>query len=192
MGILWLRLYFPNRWKECIGSIATEKDKAFNYFICSKRYLDSKSGYYVAEIAIGTKFYDEASGHTYVVQTEKVRLLLVDDLPKNLVAISQRIAKKYHYQGIVKKLSREKNRSSDKFFLCDQVEFGFFPGSIAISKKEELCEIIEFARRHNTAIRRTVPNFPTGKEIDEMLKTRRCNEVCKELFGEVCTFCGVQ
>ena len=59
-------LYYPNNWRRNIGKLASEDDKKFNWFLCSKKYKDPTSGLYVVEIGNGTKFYEENTGKTLV------------------------------------------------------------------------------------------------------------------------------
>jgi hypothetical protein len=178
-----------------IGDLATDRDKAFNWFICSKRYLDPKTDLYVAELGVGTRFYDNETGHTYVIPKRKdpTKMLIVDDLPLELQDKAKRISKKYRYQGIVKRKACELE-NPDAFFLCDDVEFGFFSigkeeNGIIISKKEHLCEMLEFARRNNTLIRMKHPDFPTVAEIEKRLETEGCHTVCKNIYGDLYDFC---
>lgn len=178
-----------------IGDLATDKDKSFNWFICSKRYRDPKTNLYVAELGVGTRFYDDETGHTYVIPKKKepTRMLIVEDLPLKKRDHAKQIAKKYHYQGITKQKVCDLN-NPDAFFLCDDIEFGFFSigserAGIVLLKREGLCDLLEFARRNNTLIRSKNPDFPTVAEIEKRLETEGCHVVCKKIYGDLYDFC---
>lgn len=183
----WVRLYYPNRWRRNIGDLADPADKTFNWFLCSKRYKDPETGLYVAEIASGTKFYEEESGHTFVVPLEPKIKVLIDESVSDL----ERVAKEKGYQGIA--LMGQCNLSNpDAFFICHDVKFGFFEDSIVISKKERFCDIIDYSKRHSKCIQRVIPDFPTAEEIDGAVEKNKCSVMCKVLHQYVLEYTEAQ
>lgn len=176
-------LYYPNEWRRYIGDLAPESDKAFRWFLCSKRYVDPKYGYVIAEVGFLTKFYDPSDGHTLVVPVTEGRpkLLIMQDV--NDLREGWKIVKSSGYQGIA--VVKTNAKTSTENIVCDEVVFYFLDGVLEISKREDTCAIITYAKRNYEAIRQVQPEFPTPREIDEALKLYSCANVCKVLYGEV-------
>jgi len=170
-------LYYPNNWKRNIGDLADEKDKEFNWFLCSKKYKDPVSGLYVVEIGTGTRFYEESTGRTLVAPLGSKTVLLLNH------QIDDEILQKYGYQGVAKLVKCNlSNKASDEFVVCKEASFEFLPGVLVQSSKENLCPIIEFAKKNGEVIKRVIPNFPNAEEIDDALEKSSCNIVCKVLY----------
>jgi hypothetical protein len=173
-------LYYPNNWRRNIGKLASENDKKFNWFLCSKKYKDPASGLYVVEIGNGTKFYEENTGKTLVAPlTGKIILLLdakIDDIR----------VKKFGYQGVAKLVKCKMTcKASDEFIVCKEASFEFLEGVLVRTSKETLCPIIEFSKRNISCIKKVIPDFPNEREIDEALKNTSCNVVCKVLYSYI-------
>lgn len=182
-------LYYPNNWKRYIGNLASPEEKKFNWFLCSKRYKDPKTGLFVAEIRNGTKFYEEDTGQTLVVplsEKEGAVRLLIDDDSGTRVGEALLKAKEYGYQGIARlQQCNLKDKASDEFVVCKEAEFEFLPGVLEESRKEKFCPIIDFSKRNNKCIRSKIPDFPTPKEIDEVLENYKCSTVCRILYDYI-------
>lgn len=195
-------LYYPNNWKRFIGDLAPPSEKRFNWFLCSKRYKDPKTGFFVAEIGRGTKFYEESTGKTLVIpflpeeksesgenplpgfrrNPEKIILWIVkeDETP------SLKQIKDYGYHGLARLLNcKLGDKASDEFVVCKEAEFEFLVGILEDSQKEKFCPIIDFSKRNNNCIRSKVPDFPTPEEIDEVLQISKCSVVCRILYDYI-------
>ena len=189
-----VRLYFPNSWRKHATDLVPTSYKRFNWFLCSQRYKDPNSELYVAEISKSATFYDEHSGHTLVVSKKdgETKLLIVDD-PENKRLHNLdaediiEIIIKYNYQGIAK-LERCDIKNADQFFVCREASFGFIDGALEISKKEERCAIIDYAKKNNKCIRAVLLNFPTVEEIDDALKRHECSSVCKVIYQDIMNY----
>ena len=132
-NLIEVRLFFPNNWRRHVGDLASSKDKRFNWFLCSQRYMDPESGLYIAEIAKGAVFYDEHNGHTLVVPKDQpTRVLILEDLkhvqPKTVMDTLTR----YHYQGVAYPKECDL-KDPDHFVICREVIFGFVDGALEIS-----------------------------------------------------------
>lgn len=181
-------LYYPNNWRRFIGDLAPPEEKKFNWFLCSKRYKDPSTGFFVAEIGRGTKFYEENTGKTLVVpllaeeekdSKEKVVLWIVNE--EERPSLSD--VKKYGYQGLARLQNcKLGDKAAAEFVVCKEAEFDFLPGVLEDSQKERFCPIIDFSKRNNKCIRSKVPDFPTASEIDEVLETHKCSNVCRVLY----------
>lgn len=180
-------LYYPNNWKRFIGDVAPVSEKQFNWFLCSRRYKDPKTGYFVAEIGRGTKFYEESTGKTLVVplvddengkKEEKIRLWIVENTPPEITEIE-----KLGYQGYATLRKCDLgSKASDEFVICKEAEFFFLPGVLSESQKERFCPIIEFSKRNNKCIKAKLSDFPSSKEIDDVLENYKCSTVCRVLY----------
>ncbi len=186
-------LYYPNNWRRYIGDLATEEDKHFNWFLCSKPYFDPKNGLFVIEVGRGTRFYEESTGKTFVipllgftagegeakgssVEAEKAKIIL-------LVNGNAKKVKKYNYQGFANLSACNLGaNASDEFVICKEAEFHFLPGVLESSKKERLCPIIDFAKKNNSRIKKLVPDFPSPEEIDHVIEKFPCSTVCRILY----------
>lgn len=178
------RLYYPNNWRRNVSNMVPPEDKRFNWFICSKRYLDPTSGMYVADITKGTKFYEEQTGMTMTTPLEggDIKLLIVDHSPLNLV--EKRTIEKYKYQGYTK-LEKCDIKNPDESFLCREVRFWFKKGILIPIKKGKVCSIIDYAKKHNECIRTKIPSFPSSMEIVEMVSKNENSEVCKRIYPDL-------
>src|SRR5438132_163887 len=136
-----VRLYLPNTWRKYIGDLAPESDKHFNWFLCSQRYKDPASGWYVADIAKGAMFYDESTGQTLVIQKDiHAKLLIVDD-PENIAfgATQEKISSmihRYSYQGIAR-MQKCNLKNKDRLFMCMEASFEFVDGVLKVYDREE-------------------------------------------------------
>lgn len=181
-------LYYPNNWRRYIGDLATPDEKKFNWFLCSKKYIDPCSGHFVAEMGRGVKYYSEESGKTFVVplldgpDDESKILLLLDDGKGDLLRVID-IIKKCKYKGYARLERCElSQRASDTNFLCKEASFYFLQGVLVESKKERFCPIVDFSKRNNTCIKKLVPDFPDVSEIDWALDKYDSGIVCKVLY----------
>jgi hypothetical protein len=191
-GLDVLRLYYPNGWLRYMKDIVPPEDRNFNWFICSKRYADPSTGFYVAEIANGTKFYVKETGRTLVVPISpedtpkddrpKVKLLIIDDLPNKDMSDEDilKLATDNKYQGMATLRGCEGDTNG---VVCSQALFWFFDNVLDISTKEDKCAIIDYARRNYKCIKNKIPDFPTPQEIDSALKDFSCSLVCKVLYN---------
>lgn len=178
------RLYYPNNWRRNVGDLVPAEDKRFNWFICSKRYMDPVSGFYVADISKGTKFYEEKTGEnmTTPLEGEDVKLLIVD---KNTSLASQlKSVEKYKYQGYTTLVECD-IRNPDESFVCREVIFWFKKGVLIPIKTDKVCALIDYAKKHNECIRSKIRDFPLAEEIENMMKTRHRSEVCKDLYKDL-------
>lgn len=62
-----VRLVFPNNWRNNIGDLVSEEDKRFNWFLCSKKHVDSQ-GWYVISVSPYVQFFSELTGETLIPQ----------------------------------------------------------------------------------------------------------------------------
>lgn len=167
-----LNIYYPNKWKENIKDLVPKEDIDFNWFICSKVYIDPETGSKVAEISGKTKFYEEKTGNTFVLNP---------DLEKVIVAIDG-TDPKGKYQGYA--IQKCKNSQG---FICKDVTFYILENAVKQHKNEE-CEIILFAQKNYKKIKKIYPAFPTQKEIDEALKKYPSGKVCKVLNDYISSY----
>lgn len=175
-----VRLCYPNSWRRYIGDLAPDEDKKFNWFLCSKRYIDPQSGYYVAEILKGTKFYEEATGDTLEMPVDPSAKLLIIDTKSNVLRAND-IVEQYDYQGIAF-LQECDIANQDEFFVCREAIFGFVKGFLVTSKGRA---IIEYAKKNNTYLRSKIPNFPTSTEISRLVDEYSSSLVCKVLYEDM-------
>ena len=176
-----VRLYYPSGWPLVL------KTEPFNWFLCSKRYWDSKAKSYFIEVAHGTKFYEEGTGHTLIVpySDRKVRLLIISG---EVDPQGDRPIVKSTYQGIAmlkgcdtqgtELESSHRSRSP----VCRDARFWFVDDVLEISKEEDKCDIVAYSKMYSGCIKKSIPDFPTPQEIDEALKTTPCHIVCKALY----------
>lgn len=187
-------LFYPNAsWRANIGDLASKEDKAFNWFLCAKRYKDPASGFYIAEISKKTKFYDKTTGATLVPSPDledPPKLLIVDDSDNEISKDVDSIIEKYKYQGTTStkacRSSKSKTTPCDEDFLCQEASFDFLPGILILSTKEKTCPIIDYAKRNHKNIRKHIRNFPSPSEIDQVLEDGyRCSTVCRVLYQDL-------
>jgi hypothetical protein len=190
-------LYYPNNWRLNVSDIVPEEDKRFNWFLCSKKYLDPETNLYVIEVAKGTKFYDESTGDNWVVPLDsskdtEVTLLLLDS-NAGLTRLSPsrvlKLAKSKGYSGIAS-LKKCDVKNQDRLIMCREAEFGFFDGVLKLSIKEGGCAIINYAKRNYKCIKSMIPTFPSPLEIDEALKEYPLSTVCKILYDDMVKYTG--
>ncbi len=190
-------LFYPNAsWRANIGDLAPKEDKAFNWFLCAKRYKDPESGLYIAEISKKTKFYDKTTGATLVPSPDledPPKLLIIDDPDNEISDDADRInsvVKKYKYQGTtstkVCRGSKSKTTPCDEDFLCQAASFDFLPGILVPSTTERTCHIIDYAKRNHKNVKKHIRNFPSPTEIDQVLEDGyRCSTVCRVLYQDL-------
>ena len=170
-----LRLYYPNSWRRCVSDLKMSKEQyAFNWFMCGKRYKDTRSGMYVVKLSVTAKFYDPHTGHT-LSPSRETEIMLPGGLP-----ITEEILKLYDYGGYAE-TTRCDLKNPVHFPLCHDVSFSFLDGVLEVVKKENVCELVVYSKTHNEVIRNVVPSFPDAAMIDEAIKTKGCAEVCKRL-----------
>lgn len=185
-----VRLYYPNMWRKYIGDLASNEDKRFNWFLCSQRYRDSSSGLYIIEIAKGAKFYDEESGDTLVVKKDQNAKMLILDDPNNVSIRNMspkeimRLIKNRAYQGYAH-LQECRLKNPDQLVVCREAVFNFINDVLESSKKERVCEIIDYAKKNNTCLKAFLPSFPSSQEIDAALKEYSHQTVCKVLYQDI-------
>lgn len=177
-----LNVYYPTQWKRNIGDLASAADKKFRWFMCAKKYLDPELNVYVIELLPGTQFYSIESGKHYVVPMPpnkewKTKLLITRD--RNLQQYDKAI--QAGLQGIAYKTncSSEANLTS----LCMEAGFVFRSDAVERSKSIDNCALIAYAKANYVCIRFKIPTFPSPSEIDEVLKTKGCDIVCRALYG---------
>lgn len=181
-------LYYPNNWKRYIGDLATAEEKKFNWFLCSKRYKDPKTGIFVAEISRGTKFYEESTGKTLVAPLRSDDASEADKILLWIVKTNEQLPtheqiQTFGYQGLARLQKCElSNKASDEFVICKEAEFDFLFGVLEESKALRACPIIDFSKRNNRCIRTKLPEFPTCAEIDDVLEKHNCSAVCRVLY----------
>lgn len=173
-------LYYPNNWRRNIGNLASEIDKQFNWFLCSKKYKDPVSNLYIVEIGNGTRFYEEKTGRTLVAPLEGKIVLLLNS------SIDNAAVKKYGFSGVANLVKCDLScKGSDEFIVCKEASFEFLDGVLQHSSKENLCPIIEFSKKNVDCIKKLIPDFPTAGEIDKSLENNSCNVVCKVLYDYI-------
>lgn len=181
-------LYYPNSWRRNIGDLMPAEDKKFNWFICSKRYLDPESNVFVAEVARGTLFYEEDTGKTLVIplkegEDEGIKLLILSNPPKKG---DYEVIKRYKYGGYAKMHNCDiSDKAQDECIVCKEVSFYFREGILVLSTKEKFCPIINFSKKNNISIRKVYPEFPTAEQISAALQNHKCHVVCQILYDYI-------
>ncbi|HMP28220.1 MAG TPA: hypothetical protein PKD85_01385 [Saprospiraceae bacterium] len=165
-------LYYPNKWRERVNGFVPEEDLSFSWFICSKRYRDPKTGLDVANLSKSTKFYDEESGETLVLNSNNVTVLIGGTTVENV--------EKYGYQGYVSTLGCEK--SCGENFICKEIRFYILANVLDHPIMETECEIIRFSKRNYISIQKLLPEFPSPDEIDSAIKEFSNKSVCRVLY----------
>jgi len=172
------RLYYPSQWRRCVSSLdLSPEEKKFSWFLCGKPMKDDKSGMNIVRVSRTAKFYDIASGHT-LVQADPDRqldLLISEDQPAPYTLTE------YGYGGWAKP-TRCTLRNPDQWVLCHDASFSFLPGVVRPYKKENVCEMMLFAKRYNEAIRARISSFPDVATIEDRMKEKGCAEVCRRLY----------
>ncbi len=197
-----VRLYYPNNWRKNVGTLVSNEDKKFNWFLCSQRVYDSKTGYHIAKISPSIQFYCETTGKTLLAQglsqkgegvdTQIVRpRLLIMDNPqkmtkKHLLDAAKHSQNVLGYDGVAvySKYSKDDFLAADDSFLCGDVIFIFRDGILVESTElyPDRCGIIRYAKLNNLCIRQKIPEFPSCDEIDKMLVEKDCSDVSKVLY----------
>lgn len=204
-----LKLVYPNNWRKNIPNRS-----CFSWFLCSKKYLD-ENGYYSIDISPKAQFYSEDSGKTYsIIQNSdkiKIRLLLVNEPHNKRKLISRdfhlkcdsnrdilsqecplvndinhliEIAKYVEglkYGGIAFEYEGKDCVSSP---VCQQALF-IINSNLLESKKQVDCEIIKYAKQHNTELRSIYPDFPDCKELNRLSNNYPCNLLSKVIYNRL-------
>lgn len=97
--------------------------------------------------------------------------------------LAERIISDYGFDGVVVRhdcVCDETHASP----VCHEATFYFRDGILedVDALSHERCGIIQYAKKHNTYIRRKVGEFPTNSEIDEMINHKSCRDVSKILY----------
>lgn len=160
------KLYAPNKLGERLG------DVKLNWFLCGKRYYDNKSQSYILLVPKGVKFYCVENGKSYFVPTKEGIKLTIEN----------------------KSLSPTTIGSA---FMCDRVYgckdsvictcFKFFIDSRYLREIEfpEKCQLISYAKQHDTKIKEKFPKFPTRDQIDKLLEEYTCSTLCSYLYDTI-------
>jgi hypothetical protein len=170
-------LYYPNNWNRYIDN------KSFNWFLCSKKYLDPILNVYIIELANGSKFYDKTTGNTlYINSPNPIKLLLID----------KKSELKYNILDFLKNNNLSGITTSDSFNKCNKtlpilcnIGFLFLPNILKSYPKQNNCELIRYAKSNYLCIKKKVKNFPTPSEIDDLLKKYSCSVICKVIYDSL-------
>lgn len=165
-------LYYPNKWREHSKNFVKNEDLDFTWFLCGKRYKDLNTGLDVVELSHKSKFYDENTGDTFILNP---------NIKKVIVTLNTDInPEDYGYQGYVS--SKGCQKSCAYHFLCKDVKFYFLKDVLVLPIKQEECEIIRYSKRNYKTIKKVVKEFPYPKEIDEALEKYNKNLISKVLY----------
>lgn len=189
-----VKLFDPSEWKTSVGELASEEDKKWNWFICSKPNYDRKTGYHVIDVSPDVAFYCEKSGRTLRVDSglkKRPRLLVLDD-PRNKLNFDDtreavKFAAKIGYDGVTKETKSKVKQTP----ICEGVTFIFRDGilsSVTSSKNgdqlfPERCGIVKYVKTHNSQLRSVNSRILTCSEIDELLSNNSCETVSIVLYN---------
>ncbi len=182
-----VKLYYPNEWTNNINKLYNlDKDNHcdcdWNWFICSRKYYDTKHKTYVIEISPSVQFYCEKTGKSLQAERkEKSKLLLIDGPIKSIRTEFNKGIKK-GFDGITFFKNTKKNTCD---VICSKVMFAFKKGILTNVPSSDQCKIIRYAIQNNSYIRKSIKDFPTCKEINELLKVKKCNVVARMLYSEI-------
>jgi hypothetical protein len=193
-----VKLYYPNQWRKNVGDLASKQDKRFNWFLCSKRYESEIPGFYVAEIAKGTRFYDSIASINYILPEPAKLLIVTSDqgsttsstapgpLDQGWKTFEKSSFKwtKLNYKGLASTVECENPSGS---IICPEATFGFIQGCLKVDKNiPNECPIIRYAKANYKCIRAKIPKFPTSSDIDRMLDDGySLSDVCKILYEDI-------
>jgi len=178
----------------------------FNWFLCSTKYKDDKSGFDVAELMSGIRFYEQDNGTNYILKEKTTILILPSSLKaeegchrpeiltpttinKQLLSVLDR----YGYSGVATFIKN--NGEYAKSFgtsldtlLCTEVVFMFRSDILKIDTNKINCPIIQYARQNNKCIRAKIPTFPSSSDIDTSLSALSTEDVCKILYKDIAMY----
>jgi len=185
MEFVIVKLYYPNKWRQNVGDLASIEDKRFNWFLCSNRYEDAIPGVYVAEVSAGTKFYDDVKGINYILM-EPAKLLIIEQKelfskpPEDVI----KKLKSNTYQGLALTIDCANPEGS---IICPEALFGFVKGKLKIDKKDSSgCPIIQYSKSNYKCIKTKIPDFPSPTDIDDILAAGYpLSVVCKVLYEDI-------
>ena len=166
-------LYYPNKWKKYVS---LPSEGGFNWFICSKRYLDDKNRH-IIEVAPKTRFFSIDNGKSFSIN-KHAKLFYVNDNKVKWEMV------KNEYDGLVYKKCDQNNKNH---LLCENIIFAFKKGLLETTDID-LCDIIVYSKSNNKCIRDKIADFPTCEEIDEVLKKYDCSLVSKILYEYIVKF----
>lgn len=93
-------------------------------------------------------------------------------------------AVKKGYDGVmIRHDSHNSKKCKANDLICPNVTFVFRKGILTEVDKPSRCSIIKYSKRNNTTIRKIRSDFPTCKEIDNMLTKTNCNDVSQQLYS---------
>lgn len=176
-------MYYPTQWRRHVGKLASSEDKKFRWFMCAKKYFDPATGVKVIELAPGTQFYSITTGRHYVVPVPpekewKTKLLLTKG--RDLALFNNAVDA--GLQGIA---YTEECSVSDISALCMEAGFVFHPHAVQPSSSIDDCAMVAYAKANYTCIKAKIDSFPSPDEIDEVLKSKPCDLVCRVLYGYI-------
>nr|QBK86493.1 MAG: hypothetical protein LCMAC102_02880 [Marseillevirus LCMAC102] len=198
-----VRLYYPNNWRKNVGTLVSDKDKKFNWFLCSQRIYDPKTGSHIAKISPNIQFYCETTGKTLLAQglsqkgenidTQIVRprLLIVNNpqkmTKKYLLDTAEYAVENFGYDGVAvkNKYAKDDFLAAYNSFLCGEIIFIFADGILIESTElyPDRCGIIRYAKLNNLCIKQKIIDFPSCDEIDKILVDKDCSDVSKVLYS---------
>lgn len=195
------KLYYTTSWPLEIGNVATEEDRIFNWFLCSKRKL--KDDLYVISIRPGVKFYSEKNGRSVVVEKETCLFLLDEKhneqkLGYTFNQIVEEVISSLP-EGVKKMCSGaafcsdpQNKICSDSSPVCNNAVFVFWSeASLKEINVEETCDMAMYAKKFNKTIKKVHPGFPSCEAIDKAFEKYPSYLVCKVLYEEMTRYASL-
>lgn len=175
-----LKLYYPNKWRAHLNTMVSDEDKKFNWFLCSKYYEDQKIGCYIAEISVGTKFYNEDTGTTYLLP-KSTKIIVANKKKEFIKLCKSKLPDGVYGVGCIIKC----NNKNDNI-VCPEAIFCFSKNVLKIDFE---CPIISYAKQNYKNIRKVVPTFPVPDHIDHTIKDGGdVGALCKNIYKDIRMF----
>ena len=80
----------------------------------------------------------------------------------------------------------------DNGLLCSEAKFIFKRGILGEIENGEKCGIVRYSKKYNSTIRDVIPNFPTCREIDDVLENYPCNITSQILYQDLAEYFEIQ
>ena len=197
-----VKLVYPNKWKKNVTLVNSDVEKCQpGWFLYSQRIYDKDKKLYYIIVSPSSQFYNENTGETFVFKNDedelssKPKLIIANDsCNKSIISLKEnnyslddtvKIFNKsleLGYDGIVlNNNSSSKGKSNSctdtKELCCQDFTFVIKKDVLKTNKISERCHLIKHMKRNNSKIRKSIPDFPTCSEIDQLLEDNRCSDV---------------
>lgn len=199
-----LSLYNPSMWKKYISTSSnlssSEKEYLkFNWYQCSSKIYDSERDLWLARMIPSSEFFDSKSGGSYALKiADDPYFVVIAEEPHlnenssissaKIESLKKHVGKRVQgtTEGTIIGIAYLRRGCS---LMCKEIEYEMricndlnFDINPSYLKELDLCDLTIFAKENYHSFARWIPNFPTPKQIDDMVLKKGCKYTSKYIY----------